>query len=74
MLESEARMELARARAGVDGRGRSHWPKRTKPQLGGRNKHKRSIVPHGDYMIYRKVYTLENNRAPTSKKGLCCFT
>lgn len=57
MLESEARRELARARAGVDGRGRSHWPKRTKPQLGGRNKHKRSIVPHGDYSQQESIYS-----------------
>lgn len=29
VIESETRMELARARAGVDGRARSRWPKHT---------------------------------------------
>lgn len=57
MLEPEARMELARARAGVDRRGRSQWTKLTKPQLGGRNKHKRSIVPHGDYSQQESIYS-----------------
>lgn len=57
MMESETRMELARARAGVDGRARSRWPKHTKFQLGGRNKHKRSIVPHGDYSQQESIYS-----------------
>lgn len=69
MMESETRMELARARAGVDGRARSRWPKHTKFQLGGRISTK-GLLCHVVIIVNRKVYTLENNSVPTSKKGL----